>query len=1077
MRKILILPFGIFFLLLVTGGYASTFNVTQCAVLSENNTDYVLNTSFTNTTANACLNITGFNDTLDCQGYNINGASSSYGIYVSWASIQNTNVTIKNCNITNWLYGIHLTSAGNNTIVNNTLSGSDTSNIYFSSSNNNNITNNTLSSGTFGIYLDYNSYDNILTNNTITRTSNQQGLFVYGGSSISSIRNNIDETNTINGKPIYYIDGVSRTCVNNTVYTNGSSYGYMAFVGCNNITIQSSSPSDGVMLAGTTGSTINGLSVSNTQYPLYMPVGASNNAIINNIFNSNSYAIRLLTNSNNNNIINNTANSNTMYGIFISSSNNNTIVNNTANGNNIGFYIYSSSNNIIANSSIASSASYDYYVHTVDSTNNFTNTNFTGTRYINFQLATDWFNYANDTTSLQLRTNGIAGNYISRTLNSWNILNISWNDLDSSTDAANYTIYGLLTNNNYTVYNNSVLRHTLNASSCGCLNFTIGLTTSSQTIQVSTDTTPPTWSANNSSTPTNYSSTPSQFNISWSDNVNISNVLITIRNPTGVLINNASMSNTYGGNIYNYSVILPAGTFNWTSYANDTSGNWNLTNTWVFTISNASNPINIYLNDTLNSNRTYTYPQAINATATSAEGTVYIYRNEIHVVNGTSPRSELILLGYGVYVYKVNATGNANYSDNTTAILYNASVSKGTPTGSISGSNVTLPSTTSITPSESNAGDADVNYSFWRDTSLVSLANGTTSISGETQSTAGTYTYKLSSTAGDNWTANSSISTLVITVAAAPSTTTTSGSSIGGITSTGMITYINLAVGKANITANYLTTGGKLIANIARYQDVAIRGLNVTVVNNVANIKIMISKLPSLPSNVPYDINGRVYHYISTSEQNFTDADIKSVNISFAVNKTWLTNNNIDASNITMYRWANNKWNDLNAVKVSDNGNEVFFTVSSPGLSVFIIGTKGGAPAVTETPATCTESWACTDWSTCANNQQTKTCTDSNNCGTTTSKPSESQSCTVSKAETTVPSPVPTSILTTIIVVVIALIACVFIFLQRAKISSYLVTVTKKSGNHKKTSYLESLARKVNKVEEEEEEKLNVRTD
>lgn len=47
-------------------------------------------------------------------------------------------------------------------------------------------------------------------------------------------------------------------------------------------------------------------------------------------------------------------------------------------------------------------------------------------------------------------------------------------------------------------------------------------------------------------------------------------------------------------------------------------------------------------------------------------------------------------------------------------------------------------------------------------------------------------------------------------------------------------------------------------------------------------------------------------------------------------------------------------------------------------------------------PATCTESWSCTGWSpsTCpCSNQRTRTCTDSNNCGTTVSKPSETQSC------------------------------------------------------------------------------------
>ena len=41
----------------------------------------------------------------------------------------------------------------------------------------------------------------------------------------------------------------------------------------------------------------------------------------------------------------------------------------------------------------------------------------------------------------------------------------------------------------------------------------------------------------------------------------------------------------------------------------------------------------------------------------------------------------------------------------------------------------------------------------------------------------------------------------------------------------------------------------------------------------------------------------------------------------------------------------------------------------------------------------CVENWQCTSWTTCTNNQQTRTCTDINNCGTTINKPLEIQSC------------------------------------------------------------------------------------
>lgn len=48
------------------------------------------------------------------------------------------------------------------------------------------------------------------------------------------------------------------------------------------------------------------------------------------------------------------------------------------------------------------------------------------------------------------------------------------------------------------------------------------------------------------------------------------------------------------------------------------------------------------------------------------------------------------------------------------------------------------------------------------------------------------------------------------------------------------------------------------------------------------------------------------------------------------------------------------------------------------------------------TNPSCTEAWSCGAWNTCMSNSQTRTCTDSNNCGTTTTRPALTQSCTSS---------------------------------------------------------------------------------
>ncbi len=55
--------------------------------------------------------------------------------------------------------------------------------------------------------------------------------------------------------------------------------------------------------------------------------------------------------------------------------------------------------------------------------------------------------------------------------------------------------------------------------------------------------------------------------------------------------------------------------------------------------------------------------------------------------------------------------------------------------------------------------------------------------------------------------------------------------------------------------------------------------------------------------------------------------------------------------------------------------------------------TTSTTSTTTTLPTTCSPNWVCSSWSQCSGGLQTRTCTDSNSCGTTTGKPAESQSC------------------------------------------------------------------------------------
>jgi len=157
-----------------------------------------------------------------------------------------------------------------------------------------------------------------------------------------------------------------------------------------------------------------------------------------------------------------------------------------------------------------------------------------------------------------------------------------------------------------------------------------------------------------------------QINITWQDNFALNQVWIE-HNFSGNLQNYSVLSN--GNEFYYNWNDLGAGNYSIDWFANDSSGNLNSTQLNL-TINQSSNPVKIYLNNN-QGNTTISYGTASNASA-SGEGTVYLYRDNVSVSN---PEIKTLAAKTG-YVYKANATGNANYTENSTGISYSLFVNK-----------------------------------------------------------------------------------------------------------------------------------------------------------------------------------------------------------------------------------------------------------------------------------------------------------------------------------------------------------------------------------------------------------------
>jgi parallel beta-helix repeat protein len=236
------------------------------------------------------------------------------------ALINCENITIRNLTLDNNGHGILLVSTTDSTIANNTLTKNEDG-ILLRCSLNNSISENNLTYNKRGIQV-VGSWENYSLNNTISGNyiaNNGEGIHLFDTSNnvfrtnrmvnnnrsfrdITFYTNDVDASNTVNGKPIYY-------WVNERDKMVPSDAGYVALLNCVNITVQN-------------------LELSNEDYGIMLG-STVNSTIANNIINNNS------------------------RGIYLTESNNNTVRGNYITNNNVGIWLYDSSNNNIVRNYVA----------------------------------------------------------------------------------------------------------------------------------------------------------------------------------------------------------------------------------------------------------------------------------------------------------------------------------------------------------------------------------------------------------------------------------------------------------------------------------------------------------------------------------------------------------------------------------------------------------------------------------------------------------------------------------------------------------------------------------------------------
>ena len=156
---------------------------------------------------------------------------------------------------------------------------------------NNTVNENLITDHYYGIYM-WDSSGNTLRNNNLT--SNCYNLEVWG-LPLKHFMHDIDSSNTVDGKPVYY-------WVNKQTGYIPNDAGYVAIVNSTNIVVKDlnlSNNGQGVLLAYSTNSVVENVTCSNNLRGVHMVLSNNNTLVENNVSENAESGVLLITSSNN----------------------------------------------------------------------------------------------------------------------------------------------------------------------------------------------------------------------------------------------------------------------------------------------------------------------------------------------------------------------------------------------------------------------------------------------------------------------------------------------------------------------------------------------------------------------------------------------------------------------------------------------------------------------------------------------------------------------------------------------------------------------------------------------------------
>ncbi len=785
-------------------------------------------------------------------------------------------------------YGVYFNNSNggsNNDLAENCNIDNFYSGVYIFSSSNDSLTNIVTNNNTnAGIWLNSASGGN-LTNiiSNYNTGGNPYGIAFSSGSNI--FLTNFSASNNYGG--IYMSSGSYYDVLTNLTLNNNTGYGYISSGGNSNISnmIANYNQNYGLVIAGSHNIFTNITTINNTDYGITINNGFDSNTFVNVTAQENKYLDfgfgTYLTSpiSCNYNFTNVTSSGGRPIEFYNSSV---TIQNRILGG----LFLCNANNSIINNVTIQGSNTLlnNYILVSGTYNSTFSNIN-SSTNYYGL-----WSVYSgnNTLTNITANNNAASGVYLSNSVNN-TLTNITAN---------NNNQYGLsfgLQGESSITSNNIIANSTFQENNA---------------YEVSV---PLAASCNNLFT--NVIGSGGRSIGFYNSSVNLQNQIFSELILCGA--NNSILNNVViqGSDSLFNDLLLVSGTYNSTfSNINSStnyygmifaySGNDTLTN--LITNNNPQNGLELYYMNNMNLTNITSNNNNIGIYWFSSPNSTFINSN---VQNNNN---------IGIYFYNTNNTlAYNNYLNNT--VNYRSS-----PAGLVTYFNTSLSGATNILGLGGYGGNVWVNPSGtgFSQTCIDSNLDGICDLSYNLDNNS--YDYLPLFLPVSITTSNSSNGT----------TSSNSGGGNGGISFTGTTTNNG-----TTSTLAFSTLAGVPITMNVNSSNISLTQLTITTNQSVSNAIVTISQIPSIILQVA--ANAKTYQSFQILTSGVNDSNIANVSINFQVNNSWISANNLDPANISLYRSTGTIWTVLPTILVSQDSQYYYFSAISPGFSNYTI--VGGA--------------------------------------------------------------------------------------------------------------------------------------